>query len=571
MLMLHQYPLFPTFFQCLKQGYAFSQFKADFIAGLTLAIVALPLSMALAIASGAGPVEGLITAFIGGSLVAMMGGARFQIAGPTGAFVVIVYKVIETYGYGGLLTATVLAGLLLILAGFLKWGKIIKYIPYPVVTGFIGGIAVIIVSSQIKDFFGLPVATVPADFFEKWAVYLSSFDRINSAALGLGLSVLALITGLKKFTPKLPAFLIAVVVAAVATYWWQLPVETIGSRFPDIASGLPVPRFPELDLQAVIGVLPAAFSIAFLAGVEGLLCAVVSDEISGDSHQSNQELVGQGLANIFSAVFGGIPVTADIARTSLNIRTGCQTPVAGLLHAGFVFLFMLVGMPYIGYIPMACLAAILFVVAWNMSEIRHFVYIYRISKSDRAIMLITFALTVVADLSVAIVIGAILSSFIFMAKMSRLTAVHPLSVQEETAVTAADFKQADKTSDLTLLLPPEDSGVADSGVAVFKINGPLFFGAVDALIEALKMNPVKPHKAIVIKMDQVPYIDATGAKALMTIVSQYCRQNAVIVFSNVPQQPARIIHDQIKQFPSNQVAVVDSFPEAVRSANALIS
>lgn len=353
----------PKLITVLGEGYSFDRFRRDAVAGLTVAIVALPLAMALGIASGASPDKGLVTAVVAGFLISALGGSRAQVGGPTGAFVVVVFDVIARHGYDGLLLATLLAGLILIIAGYAKLGALVKFIPYPVVTGFTAGIAVIIASSEVKDFFGLSIDKVPADFLPKWQTYLGALGTISLPTLAIGAGSLLLIVVLRRVAPRLPGFLIAIVIASAGVALLHLPVETIGSRFPHIPAGLPAPAMPDISLAKVQAILPSAFTIAFLAGIEALLSAVVADGMIGSRHRSNQELVGQGVANIASALFGGLPATGAIARTATNIRAGALTPVAGMLHALFLLLFILFATGLMAVVPMAALAAILFMVA----------------------------------------------------------------------------------------------------------------------------------------------------------------------------------------------------------------
>ncbi|NCP01729.1 MAG: sodium-independent anion transporter, partial [Sphingomonadales bacterium] len=343
----------PKLFTLLKNGYTKNDLQSDLLAGLTVAIVALPLAMALAIASGASPDKGLITAVIAGFLISLFGGSRVQIGGPTGAFVVVVYNVIAQHGYDGLILATLMAGLILLVAGYARMGQIIKFIPHPVVTGFTAGIAVIIASSQVKDFLGLRIENVPADFIPKWESYFAGLDTLSLPTLGVGLATLLIIIVLRRFAPKMPGYLIAVGICAALVALFNIPVETIGSRFPDIPTGLPMPELPAWDLAKLQSVIPSAFTIAFLAGIEALLSAVVADGMTGYKHRSNQELVGQGIANIASGLFGGLPATGAIARTATNIKAGGRTPMAGIFHALFILLFMLFAMDIMAFVPMA--------------------------------------------------------------------------------------------------------------------------------------------------------------------------------------------------------------------------
>lgn len=409
-LLMEKLQYTPKLVTLLRAGYTFGDFRADLIAGLTVAVVALPLAMALAIASHAGPYQGLVTAVIAGFLISFLGGSRVQIGGPTGAFVVVVASVIDHHGYDGLLLATLLAGGMLILMGYLRAGSLIRYIPHQVITGFTAGIAVIIASSQVKDFMGLEMASVPAEFIPKWQAYLEHLGTTHGATLAVGGIALGIILLLRRFAPRWPGYLIAVVVCSLLVMLLHVPVETIGSRFTDLPSGLPQPALPVWSTAKALEVLPSAFVIAFLAGIEALLSALVADGMTGFKHRSNQELVAQGAANIASACFGGLPATGAIARTATNIKSGARTPMAGIFHALFLLAFMLVAMDIVKLIPMAALAAILFVVAWGMSEVHNFIKILSTrSYTHSVVLLLTFGLTVLADLTLAIGAGVILA------------------------------------------------------------------------------------------------------------------------------------------------------------------
>lgn len=413
----------PKLITVLREGYGLSDLRSDAIAGLTVAIVALPLAMALAIASGTTPDKGLLTAVIAGFLISALGGSRFQIGGPTGAFVVVVFNVIQQHGYDGLVLATLMAGLILMVSGFARLGTWIKYIPEPVVTGFTAGIAVIIFSSQVKDLLGLSIEKVPAEFIEKWESFWSARDTLNLSAVIVAGVALAVIIGLRRFVPRLPGFLIAVVGASIAVYLLHLPVETIGSKFGGIPDTLPSPVMPSITLARLAELAPSAFTIAFLAGVESLLSAVVADGMTGRRHRSNCELVAQGIANVASAMFGGMPATGAIARTATNIKSGARSPVAGMLHAVFVLLFMLVLAPLAVFVPLASLGAVLVIVAWNMSEVHKFWHLLRAPLGDRVVLILTFGLTVLVDLTVAIEVGVVLAAILFMHRMAEVVSV----------------------------------------------------------------------------------------------------------------------------------------------------
>lgn len=514
----------PKLLTVFREGYSAATFRADAIAGLTVAIVALPLAMALGIASGASPDKGLITAVVAGFLISTLGGSRVQVGGPTGAFVVVIFNVIANHGYDGLLVATLLAGLILIFAGVLRLGQMIKYIPHPVVTGFTAGIAVIIASSQVKDFLGLAIDKVPADFIPKWQTYLGALPSASWATIGVGASALAIIVALRKFAPRLPGFLIAVVASSLAVALLGLPVDTIGSRFPGIAAGLPMPSLPDISLAKINAVLPSAFTIAFLAGIEALLSAVVADGMAGTRHRSNQELIGQGVANIGSALFGGLPATGAIARTATNIRSGAKTPVAGMMHAAFLLLFIFFGTDLMAYVPMAALAAILFMVAWGMSEYQRFLALLRMPNSDRAVLLLTFGLTVLVDLTVAIGVGVTLASLLFMARMAETVEVDG-SGRRDPDLDAEDLDQRDD-------LPP--------GVEVFRIAGPFFFGVAGELLDTLRRLGQSP-RVIILRLRLMPLLDASGAQALEEFVEQARLAGAEVILSGVQPQPRSML------------------------------
>lgn len=514
----------PKLLTVFREGYSAATFRVDAIAGLTVAIVALPLAMALGIASGASPDKGLITAVVAGFLISALGGSRVQVGGPTGAFVVVIFNVIASHGYDGLIIATLLAGLILILAGLLRLGQMIKYIPHPVVIGFTAGIAVIIASSQVKDFLGLAIDKVPADFLPKWQAYWAALPSASLAAIGVGVGALAIIIGLRKLAPRLPGFLIAVVVSAFVVALLKLPVDTVGSRFPDMPAGLPMPCFPEISFAKITAVLPSAFTIAFLAGIEALLSAVVADGMAGTRHRSNQELIGQGVANLGSALFGGLPATGAIARTATNIRSGAKTPVAGIMHAAFLLIFILVGTDLMAYVPMAALAAILFMVAWGMSEYQRFLALLRMPNSDRAVLLLTFGLTVLVDLTVAIGVGVTLASLLFMARMAEAVEVGS-GGPRDVDLDVEDVHQRDD-------LPP--------GVEVFRIAGPFFFGVAGELLDTLRRLGQSP-RVIILRLRLMPLFDASGAQALEEFIEQARLAGAEVILSGVQPQPRSML------------------------------
>jgi SulP family sulfate permease len=507
----------PKLITALREGYGRAELRADLIAGLTVAVVALPLAMALGIASGASPREGLVTAIVAGFLISALGGSRVQIGGPTGAFVVIVAGVIALHGFNGLLLATLMAGVILIIAGYAGVGRLMRYVPMPVVTGFTAGIAVIIASSQIGDFLGLRAGPVPIDFVDKWGVYLRALATFNAAALSLGAATLALIVLLRRFVPRFPAYLIAIVGASAAAALFNLPVDTVGDRFPSMPSGLPLPHLPHISLGLAREVMPSAFVIAFLAGIEALLSATVADGMTGRRHRSGQELVGMGVANIFSA-FGGLPATGAIARTATNIRAGAKSPMAGMFHALFLLIFILVAGKWLALVPMAALAAVLLMVAWGMSEYDRFIALVRTDAGERGILLLTFLLTVFVDLTVAIGVGVTLAALLFMMRMS-----------ETAGLVAIDSKEE-----------PELRDQLPAGVEVLRFTGPIFFGVASEMLEALRRAGERP-RAIILRMEQVPYIDATGANALATFVRQAKYSGTEVWLVGLGQQPSEFL------------------------------
>ncbi len=512
----------PKFLTLLKNGAVGRHLKQDLVAGLTVAIVALPLAMALGIASGASPDKGLITAVIAGFLISFLGGSRVQVGGPTGAFVVVIFNIIAQHGYDGLVLATLMAGIILLIAGFARLGQVIRYIPHPVITGFTAGIAVIIATSQVKDFFGLRIDKVPADFLPKWASYFEALQTLNPLALCLGVMSLLLILILRKHTPRLPGYLIAVALSALITTLFHLPVETIGSRFPALPHGLPMPHMPVFSFEKLRAVLPASFTIAFLAGIEALLSAVVADGMTGYKHRPNQELVGQGVANIASALFGGLPATGAIARTATNVKSGGQTPMAGIFHALFLLLFLLAGMDLMAFIPMSALAAILFVVAWGMSEMPHFIQIFKLSASERTVLLLTFFLTVLVDLTVAIGVGVTLASLLFVKKMSESVEI----MAPDQALT--DQEERYQRQDLP------------AGVEVFEINGPLFFGMAGELTDTLQRMGQMP-RVLILRLRHVPLLDSAGVNALKALKKRCESSGTRLILSALQDQPAGLL------------------------------
>ncbi len=548
----------PKLVTVLREGYGAADFRNDFIAGLTVAIVALPLAMALAIASGATPDKGIITAVVAGFLISALGGSRFQIGGPTGAFVVVVFNVIAQHGYDGLIVSTMMAGLMLIAAGLFRLGTYIKYIPQPVVTGFTAGIAVIIASSQIKDFFGLAVEKVPADFIPKLIVLGKALPETSFATLAVAAGALAVILLLRRYRPNWPQFLIAVVLAGAAVYFFHLPTDTIGSRFAGLNPHFEMPTLPEVSFERLRELFPSAFTIAFLAGVESLLSALVADSMTGRRHRSNCELVAQGIANCASAVFGGLPATGAIARTATNIRSGAKGPIAGMLHAVFLLIFMLVAWPLTHYIPLAALAAVLVVVAWNMSEIDKFTHLMKAHVGDRAVLLITFALTVMVDLTVAIEVGVVLAAVLFMHRMSE-------AVQVQANVKLLDEDVADDTPHD---MRPVTQAELPPGVVASVIRGPFFFGVAMRLGETLDRIG-KPPRVLILRMRAVPMVDGSGASAIQTLVDRCARHGTKLIITGIQPQPRQVL-DEMGILDENRVILVPNIEVGLARAREIV-
>ena len=505
------------------QRYSHQQFLSDITAGLIVGIVALPLGIAFAIASGVSPEKGLFTAIVAGFVISALGGSRVQIGGPTGAFVVIVYGIVQQYGLNGLTIATIMAGIMLIVMGFARLGSVIKFIPHPVIAGFTSGIALIIFSSQVKDALGLHMGAVPADFIDKWTAFVQHFDSINVYAVCIALGSILVIIVWQKFLHKIPGSLIVLILATLIVQVFQLPVETIGSRFGDIPSMLPAPSIPSFDYPMVKHLIQPASTIALLAAIESLLSAVVADGMIGGKHRSNMELVAQGVANVASPLFGGIPATGAIARTATNIKNGGRTPVAGITHALVLLLIMLFFGRWATLIPLPCLAAILVVVSYNMSEWRSFKALMRSPRSDVLILLATFILTVVFDLTVAIEVGVVLSVFLFMRRMALVTNVGVVTRELEDEEESEDPNAIDKRT-------------VPNGVEVYEINGPFFFGAAYKFEEAMNLIEKAP-KVRIVRMRNVPAMDSTGLNAITKVLQDCRKRHIAFLISDIHTQP----------------------------------
>jgi SulP family sulfate permease len=507
-------------------GYSRRQLFADLQAGVVVGIVAIPLAIAFAIASGVSPEKGLVTAAVAGFLISFLGGSRVQIGGPTGAFVVIVYGIVARYGVDGLTICTVIAGVLLMMLGLARFGAAIKFIPYPVVTGFTSGIAVIIFSSQIRDLLGLRMEGVPAPFLAKWTAYGASLPTASPAAIGVAAGSLAILLGWPKISRTVPAPIVAILAASFAVGWLALPVETIGTRFGEIHASIPAPHVPVLTLERVRELFSPAMTVALLASIESLLSAVVADGMIGSRHKSNVELVAQGVANVASGLFGGMPATGAIARTATNVKSGGRTPVAGMTHAAVVAVAFLFLGKWARYIPLATLAAILVVVAYHMSEWRAFAQIFRTPKSDVAVLLTTFFLTVLVDLTVAVQVGVVLASFLFMKRMADVTNVGMVTAEWKDAPDGT--MQGDLEGVARRRIPP--------GVEVYEVNGPFFFGAADKIKDVLHFVAKKP-KVFILRMRNVPAIDASGIRVLDDLFRSFSHQGIRFLISGIQAQP----------------------------------
>jgi len=520
----------PKLITVLREGYGLPQLRADAIAGLTVAIVALPLSMAIAIASGASPAQGLYTAIIGGFLVSALGGSRFQIGGPAGAFIVLVAATVAQHGMEGLILATFLSGIFLAVIGLLRLGTFIKFIPFPVTVGFTAGIAVIIFASQIKDLFGLTLAHEPGELLEKLPALWQVRDSFTPAALALALVTIAVILGLRRVRPRWPGMLIAVALAAAATAALNLPVETIGTRFGGIPSTLPMPALPDLSWSRIVAVLPSALSFTLLGAIESLLSAVVADGMTGRRHRSNCELVAQGIANMGSALFTGFCVTGTIARTATNVRSGAHGPVSGMLHSAFLLLFMLVAAPLAGFIPLAALAGVLATVAWNMVEKPAIAVLLRSGWGEALVLAATFFLTIFRDLTEAIVVGFALGSVLFIQRMSQAVAVH----------TQTPMVSGDLADGIAPRGDYDESRAADPSVVVYRVTGALFFGAT-ASIGTVLDRISDSHRTLIIDLSAVPFLDSTGANMIEGLAHKAQRRGVALWITGAAPDLRRVL------------------------------
>ncbi|MDY5356974.1 MAG: sulfate permease [Candidatus Cryptobacteroides sp.] len=558
----------PKFFGLFKKGrYDKKTFMSDLIAGVIVGIIALPLAIAFGIASGVTPQQGLITAIVAGFLISFFGGSNFLIGGPTGAFIVIVAGIVSQYGMQGLIIATIMAGVFLVVMGLCKMGAIFKFIPYPIVVGFTSGIALTIFSTQMKDFFGYPLdLQVPAGFIPEWICYFQNISSINWIEFAMSLSCLLIIIFWGKVTKKIPGSLIALVVGTLASVLLNkfagVEFATIGSKFPELANGLPMPKpvAPEFTYETIKGLVSPAFTIAILCAIESLLAAMVADGATGKHHNSNTELIGQGIANIVTPLFGGIPATGALARTMASINNGGKTPVTGIIHAVVLLLIYLFLMPYAVYIPLSCLAAILVMVAYNMSEWRTFKYLLRGDRSDVAVLLITFFLTVIVDLTVAIEVGVVLAIVLFVRRVMQTSSIEVLESDRVAATENEEMASLDDTEFLDI----------PSGVEVYEINGPFFFGLASRFEELENMKKADT-KVRIIRMRKVPFIDSTGINNLRNLCDRTRKRGVTVILSGVTE---KVQSSLVKFGVDKEIGAENIFPHiipALARATELVS
>ena len=522
----------PSLIQSLR-SYNRKTFFADLTAGLTVGVVALPLAMAFAIACGIKditPATGLITAVVAGFMISLLGGSKFQIGGPTGAFVVLIASVAGAFGMSGLILCTLLAGIFLILFGIFRMGALIKFIPYPVTTGFTSGIAVTIFCTQIKDLLGLQIeGSVPAEFIAKWACYIEHIGTVNFWALGISLLTIAVILITKRLLPKAPFMLVGMLVSTVVCLVFKLPVETIGSRFGELPQGLPMPEFPSIDMGQLPSLIKPAFVIALLAAIESLLSASVADGMTGSRHHPNTELIGQGVGNIAAALFGGIPATGAIARTATNIRAGAKTPVSGLIHAITLLLILMLAGQYAAVVPLPALAGILVLVCWNMAEVSTFTHLLTGPRQDAAVLIITFILTVLIDLVVAVEVGVVLAALLFIGRMAKISNVEAISHEIE----GEDPEELPARSRYLRHVP--------DNVEIFDVQGPFFFGAVEKFKDNVFRTMEDNIQYVLLRMRLVPALDASGLHVLEDFLAYCHRHNITLLLCGVQAQPFKVI------------------------------
>lgn len=539
----------PKLYEVIRsKGYNTQYFRRDAVAGLTLAIISIPLGMAFAIASGVSPAQGLYTAVVAGFFIALLGGCRYQIGGPTGAFVVIIFNTLQQYGYAGLTMTMLIAGIVMIAAGYLRLGTYIKYIPYPVVVGFTSGIAVLLFSTQVKDMLGLDIASVPAEFLPKWRVYLENLGKFSWMAVFITVLSFGIIFYIKFRRPKLPAFLLGVVGSTLIVALFSLHIDTIGSKFGGIPHFIPLPKIPEFDIDLALKVMPSALAIAFLASIESLLSATVVDAMSGDNTNANAELIGEGIANLASACFMGIPATGAIARSATNVKAKAYSPVSGIMQSVFILLFMLLLSPAAQYIPLACLSSVLIIIAYNMFNFPKFWHLLQGPRGDRITLIVTFILTVMVDLNTAISVGFIMSSVIFMHRMSR---------EIEVANDESVLEYVSRGQDISDTLN-------EKGVISLRLSGPLFFGGASQVSMFFRQMHDVP-KVLIFRMGSVPVVDASGANILVEFIRKLKQYDTKIIFSHLKAQPRRVLHDALtKEGLIKDISTASNFENAVK-------
>ena len=539
----------PKLYEVIRsKGYNTQYFRRDAVAGLTLAIISIPLGMAFAIASGVSPAQGLYTAVVAGFFIALLGGCRYQIGGPTGAFVVIIFNTLQQYGYAGLTMTMLIAGIVMIAAGYLRLGTYIKYIPYPVVVGFTSGIAVLLFSTQVKDMLGLDIASVPAEFLPKWRVYLENLGKFSWTAVFITVLSFGIIFYVKFRRPKLPAFLLGVVGSTLIVALFSLHIDTIGSKFGGIPHFIPLPKIPEFDIDLALKVMPSALAIAFLASIESLLSATVVDAMSGDNTNANAELIGEGIANLASACFMGIPATGAIARSATNVKAKAYSPVSGIMQSVFILLFMLLLSPAARYIPLACLSSVLIIIAYNMFNFPKFWHLLQGPRGDRITLIVTFLLTVMVDLNTAISVGFIMSSVIFMHRMSR---------EIEVANDESVLEYVSRGQDISDTLN-------EKGVISLRLSGPLFFGGASQVSMFFRQMHDVP-KVLIFRMGSVPVVDASGANILVEFIRKLKQYDTKIIFSHLKAQPRRVFHDDLtNEGLIKDISTASSFENAVK-------
>lgn len=544
----------PKSINVISQGYSFDNFRRDCISGLTVSIVSLPLAMALAIASGLSPAQGLYTAIVAGFIIALFGGSRYQIGGPTGAFAILVLEVLQGYGYNGLIASMLLTGVILIFAGLCKLGSYIKYIPYPVVVGFTAGIGLTLITSQIKDLFGMNLDSLPKGFTDKWVVYITNLPASNLYSALISAVSLALYIFIRKFTPKIPVYLAILVVTTLLAVGLNLPVETIGSKYGDLPKTLPMPQLPELSFELFRSVFASALTVAFLAAVESLLSAKVVDSMSGDAHNPNAELIGEGLANIGSAFFMGLPATGAIARTATNYRANAYSPVSGMMQSVFLFAFMFCLSPLVKYIPLSALALILVIIGWNMLNLDKMWRLCKSQPGDRYTLIVTVLLTVLVNLSAAIAVGFIMAAVIFMHRMSK-------------EIELANME--DMVQDINVEVAQD---LSDKKIVVVRVAGPLFFGVVSEISQFFRNIESRPN-VIIIRMGHVSMIDASGANLIVEFIKKMHKNHTKVIISNIKTQPKRILHQAFANahIQLSDIATASNYDKAVAMAKRYVN